>query len=72
MASKSVIHIVEDDQAMRESLAELLEDAGHTVRAYTRAEELLARGAAIEFGLHSQRRAHAGHGRSHFAAATSG
>ena len=50
MASKSVIHIVEDDQAMRESLAELLEDAGHTVRAYTRAEELLARGAAIESG----------------------
>jgi two-component system response regulator FixJ len=35
---------------MRESLAELLEDAGHTVRAYTRAEELLARGAAIESG----------------------
>ena len=32
------------------SLAELLEDAGHTVRAYTRAEELLARGAAIESG----------------------
>ena len=50
MASRSVIHIVEDDQAMRESLAELLEDAGHTVRAYTRAEELLARGAAIESG----------------------
>lgn len=50
MTSKSVIHIVEDDQAMRESLAELLEDAGHTVRAYTRAEELLARGAAIESG----------------------
>ena len=50
MTSNSVIHIVEDDQAMRESLAELLEDAGHTVRAYTRAEELLARGAAIESG----------------------
>lgn len=50
MTSKSVIHIVEDDQAMRESLAELLEDAGHTVRAYTRAEELLARGATIESG----------------------
>jgi two-component system response regulator FixJ len=50
LASKSVIHVVEDDQAMRDSLVELLEDAGHTVRAYTRAEELLARGAAIEAG----------------------
>ncbi|MGB9116951.1 response regulator transcription factor [Bradyrhizobium sp.] len=50
MASKSVIHVVEDNQAMRDSLVELLEDAGHTVRAYARAEELLARGAAIESG----------------------
>ena len=72
LASRSVIHVVEDDQAMRDSLVELLEDAGYTVRAYTRAEELLARDAAIEFRLHSQRRAHAGHGRSHPAAASSG
>jgi two-component system response regulator FixJ len=50
LASKSVIHVVEDDQAMRDSLVELLEDAGHAVRAYTRAEEFLARGAAIESG----------------------
>ena len=50
MANKDVIHVVEDDQAMRDSLMEVLEDAGHTVRAYTRGEELLARGAAIEPG----------------------
>jgi two-component system, LuxR family, response regulator FixJ len=50
LASKSVIHVVDDDEAMRDSLVELLEDAGHTVRAYTRAEELLALGAAIESG----------------------
>jgi two-component system, LuxR family, response regulator FixJ len=50
LASKSVIHVVEDDDAMRDSLLELLEDGGYAVRAYTRAEELLARGAAIEPG----------------------
>lgn len=35
---------------MRESLLDLLEDAGYKVRAYNRAEELLARGAALEPG----------------------
>ena len=50
MATKGVIHVVEDDQPMRDSLVELLEDAGYAVRAYTRAEELLARGAALEPG----------------------
>lgn len=50
MASKSVIHVVEDDDAMRDSLLELLEDGGYAVRTYARAEELLARGVAIEPG----------------------
>jgi two-component system, LuxR family, response regulator FixJ len=50
VASRSVIHVVEDDEAMRDSLVELLEDGGYTVRAYTRAEELLARNTAIEPG----------------------
>ena len=50
MANKSVIHVVEDDEAMRDSLVELLEDGGYAVCAYTRAEELLARGAGIEPG----------------------
>lgn len=50
LATKGVIHVVEDDQPMRDSLVELLEDAGYAVRAYARAEELLARDAAIEPG----------------------
>ena len=50
MANESVIHVVEDDEPMRDSLVELLEEAGYTVRAYTRAEDLLARGSAIEPG----------------------
>lgn len=50
MAKVSVIHVVEDDESMRDSLAELLEEAGYTVRAYARAEDLLARGSAIEPG----------------------
>jgi two-component system, LuxR family, response regulator FixJ len=41
---------VEDDQAMRDSLVELLGEAGYTVHTYTRAEELLARGPEIESG----------------------
>jgi len=50
LASRPVIHVVEDDRPMRDSLVELLEDAGYTVRAYTRAEELLAQAAALEAG----------------------
>lgn len=50
MAGKNVIHVVEDDQPMRESLVELLEDAGYTVHAYMRAEELLSRRSALEPG----------------------
>ncbi|MDE1935890.1 response regulator transcription factor [Bradyrhizobium sp.] len=50
MTRKSVIHVVEDDGAMRESLVELLEESGYMVRGYRRAEELLARGTAIEPG----------------------
>jgi two-component system response regulator FixJ len=50
LAIESVIHVVEDDRSMRDSLVELLEDAGYAVRAYTRAEELLVRDAALERG----------------------
>lgn len=46
----SVIHVVEDDRPMRDSIVELLEDAGYAVRAYSRAEELLARGTSLESG----------------------
>lgn len=50
MPAEQVIHVVEDDRPMRESVVDLLEDAGYTVRAYSRAEELLARGSALEPG----------------------
>lgn len=50
MANESVIHVVEDDQPMRDSLVELLEEAGYKTRAYATAEELLARGASAEPG----------------------
>jgi len=50
LSGHSVIHVVEDDEAMRDSIVELLRDGGYIVRAYTRAEELLARGATIEPG----------------------
>ncbi len=50
MHEDCVIHVVEDDQPMRESLVELLEEAGYKARAYARAEELLARGSATEPG----------------------
>ena len=47
MTSGNTIHVVDDDEAMRESLVVLLEDAGHKTCAYTSAEELLDRGAGL-------------------------
>ncbi len=46
MADKAAIHIVEDDDAMRQSLEMILQDAGYEVHAYSRAEEFTASGAA--------------------------
>ena len=50
MASESFIHVVEDDQPMRDSLVMLLLEAGYKVRAYSTAEDLMAVGAATEPG----------------------
>ncbi len=50
MPSDSVIHVVEDDQAMRDSLTVLLEESGYKVQPYATAEELLALGANIAPG----------------------
>lgn len=44
MASEYTIHVVDDDDAMLDSLLALLEDAGYQARSYASAEELLARG----------------------------
>jgi two-component system response regulator FixJ len=50
MPNDWVIHVVEDDEPMRDSLVELLEEAGYKARAYASGEELLARGMAAELG----------------------
>lgn len=42
MTSNSVIHVVDDDEAMRESLLALLMASGYEARAYASAEDFLA------------------------------
>jgi two-component system response regulator FixJ len=44
MTSGRTIHVVEDDEAMRDSIVALLGDAGYETRAYASAEALLACG----------------------------
>ena len=46
MASKGLVHIVEDDEAMRDSLVAVLGDAGYDVRPHAHAEAFLADAAA--------------------------
>lgn len=50
MANEYVIHVVEDDQPMRDSLVMLLEEIGYKVRAYATADALLASAPAPELG----------------------
>lgn len=45
MSSKTLIHVIDDDAAMRESLAFLLESAGYAARTYESAMAFLAYGA---------------------------
>lgn len=51
MSEQFVIHIVDDDPAVRDSLSFSLGAADCDVRTYTSALELLERGAALEPGL---------------------
>jgi two-component system response regulator FixJ len=48
--SASVVHVVDDDEAMRESLEFLLASAGYTARLYENAIALLARLGELEAG----------------------
>lgn len=50
MASESDVHVVEDDQPMRDSLIMLLEEAGYRAHSYARAEEFLSLGSQTENG----------------------
>jgi FixJ family two-component response regulator len=46
--SKFLVAIVDDDQRLLESLEELLESAGHAVRAFSSAQTLLDSNALVE------------------------
>lgn len=46
MAAESIVHIVDDDEAVRDSLSALLESMGFTVATYDSAETFLAAPAA--------------------------
>ncbi|HEX8483064.1 MAG TPA: response regulator FixJ [Allosphingosinicella sp.] len=48
--NEGTVHVVDDDDAMRHSLAFLLETAGHDVRTYASAVEFLETVAAMERG----------------------
>lgn len=50
MTAEPIVHIVDDDPAVRESVAFLLSTAGFDVRAYESAEALLDRAPALEPG----------------------
>ena len=42
MIERSLVSVVDDDESVRESLPDLLQEFGHTVRAFSSAEEFLA------------------------------
>lgn len=48
--SEAMVHVVDDDQAMRESLSFLLSTDGLPTRVYENAEALLSRAASLEPG----------------------
>lgn len=48
MPSECIVHVVEDDEPMRESLAALLDEAGYKVRGYATGEELLSANVPAE------------------------
>jgi two-component system response regulator FixJ len=50
VANEATVHVVDDDEAMRHSLAFLLETAGHEVRTYASALEFLEAVPGLERG----------------------
>lgn len=50
MANEGTVHVVDDDEAMRHSLAFLLETAGHDARTYASAVEFLEAAPGMERG----------------------
>jgi two-component system response regulator FixJ len=50
MAGEAIVHVIDDDEAMRESLSFLLDTAGLTARTYGSAVEFLTRAEALSGG----------------------
>jgi len=50
MAREPCVHIVEDDESMRDSIVMLLEESGYRVHPYAAAEDFLALGSGAEPG----------------------
>ena len=50
MTSEAIVHVVDDDEAMRESLAFLLDTAGLASRTYSSAVEFLTRAESVAGG----------------------
>jgi len=51
MSGRFLVHVVDDDPAVRDSLSFALGAADYDVRTYESALQLLERGAALEFGV---------------------
>ncbi len=63
-APDQIVHVVDDDEALRDSLAWMLEANGYAVAAHESGEAFLRRVHARHDRLHRARRAHAGHERA--------
>jgi two-component system response regulator FixJ len=50
MDNNAVVHLIDDDEAVRQALAFLLATAGHAVRVYDSAEAFLAAAATVQPG----------------------
>ncbi len=69
MARDAVVHLIDDDDGVRQAVAFLLTTSGYAVRVYEFGGGLPRGAADGAAGLHRHRRAHAGDGRAGTAAA---
>jgi FixJ family two-component response regulator len=51
VVNKTLVHLVEDDAALRATLVRLLESGGNVVKQYSSGTELLAKSCSIEEGF---------------------
>jgi two-component system, LuxR family, response regulator FixJ len=50
MSHAGIVHVIDDDEAVRDSIVFLLRSAGREVRTYASASEFMALGDGVEFG----------------------